>query len=235
MVAANAATLPGPGHRTTIIGQSGTGKSVAGAHHLLRYREEYPSMPWIVFNPKHDALLDSIGAERLKQGEGLPKKKPKGLVFMADPVPESEDDDEWVNLLIEQALFHEDVGLYFDEGYSIPRGSKQYRRALTQGRSKKCPVITLSQRPAWLDKFAFTEASFVRAFYLADKDDRKRVQGNTQIIITDDLPEFHSHWYEVNRRKRFMFGPGPNEEEIISRFRDTLPKPKPSIWKRLTA
>jgi hypothetical protein len=225
MQEANARTIPDTQHRTVIIGRNGSGKSVAGAHTLLLYRERYPTFPWIIFNPKGDKLLDSIGAERADLTKHLTKHPLGEGMRIYSPVPET-DDDEHVNAILEQALWHENVGLYFDEGYSIPTNSKPYRRAQTQGRSKRVPIITLTQRPVFLDKFTFTEASFFQVFDLVDTNDKKKVRENTGIQMDERLLPYHSHWYEVNSGRRYKMTPVPNEDVILQRFRDLQPKKK---------
>jgi hypothetical protein len=220
-------TAPGLDNRTVIIGSTGSGKSVAGAHKLLRYREMWPDFPWVIFNPKCDKLLDSIGAERADLSARLGKRALGPSMRIYSPVPESDDDDEHVNAIIDQAMWHGNVGLFFDEGYSVPKNSKSYRRAQTQGRSKQVPIITLTQRPVWLDRFTFSEASFYQVFALATENDRKRVREDVGINLKEtELPKYCSHWVEVSTGRRSIFSPGPTEGEILQRFHDLKPKRK---------
>ena len=122
------------------------------------------------------------------------------------------------------------MGLYLDEGYSIPKNSKAFRRALTQGRSRNVPVITLSQRPVHLDKFVFTEASIYRVFYLVDDEDRKTIRGRTGIKIGDELPLYQSYWRDVARRSTWQLLPGPSPDMVREGFEALRPPKRKSFF-----
>ena len=196
---------------------------------MLRYRQRYNDFPFLIFNPKGDKLLDNIGAERLPLEDDLPKRGLGGRMVIYNPVPEDETDDAHVNRIIEQAMWLGNIGLYFDEGYSIPAKSKPFRRVLTQGRSKNVPSIVLSQRPVWLDKFVFSEASYIRLFDLVDINDRKKMRENTGIEITRKLPPFGSHYYNISTGETVQLSPGMDDKTVFAEFQKLRPK-KRHFW-----
>lgn len=217
--------LPNDSERVVILGQTGTGKSVAGAWHLSR--RSFDKKPWIVLNPKRDALLDSIGAEEL----ALTDKPPiHPGIYQYVPVPNDKGDDELVNRMLSRVIANgmnnKSTGLYFDEGYSIPERSRPFRQILTQGRSLKIPAITLSQRPVWMDKFVWSETNFIQYFFLLSESDQKIAHEwlPRTIDVAKRLPRRHSHYYDVARDKADIFSPVPPPDTLRQLFRDRLKK-----------
>ncbi len=115
--------------------------------------------------------------------------------------------------------------MFIDEGYAFKPNDRALRAVLTQGRSKRIPVIALSQRPAWVSPFIFSESEFRSIFFLDHPPDVDRVQewlprrdehGNRP--NPENLPRHHSYWYCGPHREFRTFGPCPDEGEILDVF-----------------
>lgn len=211
--------LPNESQHLLEIGRNGSGKTQAGCWHLsLR---PWHRKPYVIFDTKGDDMLQEIarmdGCTALKIGE-MPGKK--GLHVMR-PMPHHMEDGTVENFLW-HVLGRGNVGLYFDEGYMLGMHNKAYNAVLTQGRSLKIPVITLSQRPAWLTRFAFTESTYYQIFWLTDREDRKSVQRYVPHDLEERLPEYHSLWYDVKGDQVALFKPVPPRDVILNSFRSRL-------------
>jgi hypothetical protein len=94
----------------------------------------------------------------------------------------------------------------------------------TTGRSRKIPIISLTQRPVDVTKYNFSEASHHVIFRLTDKCDQDTVRARVPHTEYDRLfrgengrlPRYHSLWYDVDNDRTFEMGPAPHPREIIS-------------------
>lgn len=215
--------LPNDQQRILVLGKTGTGKTCAAVWHLSN--QDFSRKSWIVLNHKGDDLIDSIeGAEHVDLNF-RPNPKKKGL-YIYHPVPDF-DDQNVTNLLWD---IHKmgNIGVYVDEGYMIPNRDPAFQALLTQGRSKKIPMIILSQRPVWLTRFAISESDFFQVFYLGDERDRKVVQGfipiNLETLMQAPvnqqplLKKFHSVYYDVGANNAIIMSPVPTKDEVLKRF-----------------
>lgn len=178
--------------------------------------------PWFIFDSKGDALIREINPEEID----IRKKPPliPGL-YVLRPRPML-DDDHWTEFLW-NIWRQENAGVYSDEGYMIPGiRNPAFRALLTQGRSKRIEMITLSQRPVWMDKFTFTEADFWQIFRLNGLDDRKSISAIIGNQVDRDLPEFNSYWYDVGRNSTVRFAPVPGRDELLDIFHERLVRRK---------
>lgn len=214
----NELILPGDTHRLAILGRTGSGKTQAAVWHLSR--RSFDTMPWIVFNFKGDDLIDAIpGTYDLDIDDRIPSRPG---IYIVRPLAVSKDDKEALDGFFQRCWRHEKVGLYIDEGY-VATGLKWFRACLTQGRSRRVPMIVLSQRPVWIDTFVWSEADFFQAFHLNRKDDRDLASTMLPGYRNLPIPEYHSLWHDVTRDCTMLLAPVPDRDQILQTFRDRSP------------
>ena len=203
--------LPGPTHRIAIVGRTGSGKTQAALWHLSH--ANFTEQPWIILDYKGDDLIASIDrSEEIDIGT-VPTEP--GIYIISVLPGEEEDLSNWFY----QAWVQENIGILVDEGYMIDRNDRWFNACLTQGRSKRIPMIILSQRPVWLSRFVFSEADFFQVFDLTHVKDMDKVR---EYIRDDDrnqldkpLEDFHSFYYDVGKRRLETFGPVPDAGKIL--------------------
>jgi len=208
--------LPDDTQRLSIVGRTGSGKTVAAVWHLSH--AAFDVMPWVVYDFKRDSLLSQIGeldgAEHIDT-DFIPRRP--GIYFV-HPHP---DDVELVQAQMWGIWAQENTGVYVDEGYMVcgPSNSNSaFRSLLTQGRSKRIPMIILSQRPVWLDRFVFSESDFYQLFALNHSGDRKKMMEYIPADLSRPLPEYHSYYHDVARAETVVVKPVPIADEILKVF-----------------
>lgn len=215
--------LPSGQQRILVIGKTGTGKTCAAVWHLSH--QDFTKKSWIVLNHKGDDLIDSIEGAHHVDLDFRPNPKKKGL-FIYHPLPELDDDA--VTALLWDIHAMGNVGVYIDEGYMLHPRNPALQALLTQGRSKKIPMIILSQRPSWISRFCISEADFFQVFYLADKRDRQTINGFIPVDLENLmaapvnseplLKKFHSLYYDVSKNHAIIMQPVPTDDIVLSRF-----------------
>lgn len=211
--------LPGTSQRVTIVGRTGSGKTWFGA--WLLSKAPFHKQPYVIVDYKGDKLLRSIDkVEELSLSEKLPSKP--GLFTVRPALHEETEMEAWLWSVWQ----HERVGLYFDEAFMLPNSGYSRRGALqailTQGRSKKIPVISLVQRPSQISLFVFSEADYYAVFHLNRKQDRKTMMDLGDKLDVVDLKPYHSKWYDVGGDISFDMLPVPDGEVIAQQITDRL-------------
>lgn len=208
--------LPSPDNRTIIIGSTGTGKT-QWAVYLLSSRD-FHARPWIIFDFKRDKLIAALGATEVSL-DNAPPTNPGLYVVRPDPFANNE---AALTLYFKRIWANENTGVYVDEGYEIGNRNLAFRALLTQGRSKQIEMIILSQRPVWMDKFVFSEASFFAVFNLTIADDRAYVRTYLGGDVVPQLPRFSPYWFDVEKQKGVILEPAPSADKILALFRRRL-------------
>lgn len=211
--------LPDDTQRHAIVGATGSGKTQAAVWHLSH--RNFHLMPWVVYNFKGDSAIDSIPYAHDIGIEEIPTQPG---VYIARPLP---SDESALEAHMWSIWERGNIGVYVDEGYMVGRNNRAFRALLTQGRSKRIPMMVLSQRPVWMDRFIFSESEFFQVFRLQH---RKDVQAVEQFVPAENaganlgkrLPPYHSWYYDVQDDKLAIVKPVPELPVILSTFERRL-------------
>lgn len=202
------------------IGRNGSGKTTAGLWHLSN--APWDRKPALIVDSKGDADIEKIGR---MHGVKILKKFDEPLnktgLHIIRPHPAQIDllDD-----LLWRVHQRNNVIVFIDEGHSLSK-SAALDALLTQGRSKHIPCTVCTQRPSWISRFCFSEASFFQVFSLTDRRDRLIVQQFIpieRVNLENRLPPFHSWWYDVKADHATEFSPVPPSNVILDTFRERL-------------
>lgn len=222
-------TFPASDEHTTIVGRNGCGKTQLGC--FLLAKRDLQNERWIALDFKGDELLNSLDRAEYLDGNKIPKQS--GL-YIKQFRRAAEDE---INDFLWNVWEAENTGVYVDEGYFVPQGEDgAFKGLLTTGRSRRTPVITLTQRPVRVSRFAFSEVSHLAVFDLNDRRDWRTLdevlpQGFTEWLPSKyagpKLPKYHARWYSVKSDGRYIIEPVPDAETIRDMIDDQLePKRK---------
>lgn len=206
--------LPGPGHRTAIVGRTGSGKTIAAIWHLSN--ADFDQRPFIILDYKNDEHINSIARAYELDYDTLPDEPG---IYILKVLPGDADEGK-VSAWFKSVWEHEDLGILIDEGYMIDPRDQWFNACLTQGRSKNISMIILSQRPVWLSRFVFSESDFFQVFDLTHSKDmdkvREYVRDDDRQQLDQQLAEYNSFYYDVGKRRLETFGPVPEESELLA-------------------
>jgi hypothetical protein len=209
--------FPGGDARTTCIGATGSGKTTCGAWLLAHQR--FDRRPWIVIDFKRERLFDMIGfppIEAIRLNARVPRRP--GL-YLVSPRPDQEDDLEDFLWRVWQA---ENTGLFIDEASLMP-DRDAFRAILQQGRSKRIPCISCTQRPVDVKRGLFSEASFFCIYRMADRRDYRTVEGFVPADLSRPIPDYNWRWYDVARNELLHMAPVPKPATVADLLRERVP------------
>jgi hypothetical protein len=211
---------PNDTQRHAIYGMTGSGKTTFALWQLAQ--RSYDRMPWIIVDFKRDKLIRKIPRiEEISVYEKPPRWR--GL-YVVRPDPADVEDDS-VTQFFYDIWKREKTGVLIDECYMIKRYDPALRALLTQGRSKRIPMIVLSQKPSWISPFIHSESEFKSVFFLQMPEDIKRVQEwlpPREDMHPGSLPPHESYWYCLPSREFAHFGPCPDENAVLDMFDDKV-------------
>jgi hypothetical protein len=209
----NTFRLPSMRQRIAVIGRTGTGKTVAALWHLSN--ANFQTHPWTIIDFKTDENINAIERAIYIDIADRPPKTPG--IYIAQPHPK----DPALAAYMEHVWKKENHGIYIDEGYMMkenPDTDERFVTLLTQGRSKHIPMIVLSQRPAWVSRFVFSESDFFQVFHLNDKRDHKTIEAFLPAGSFRSLPDYHSLYFDVGKNRVTYLRPVPSETEILAKI-----------------
>ena len=209
--------FPGGDQRTTILGSTGSGKTVCGLWMLAHQR--FDKRPWVAIDFKREQLFDAVGFPPIVQLslDDKPPRKP-GL-YLVSPRP---GQDDQLEAFIWRVWEHENIGLYVDEAPLMP-DRDAFAAVLQQGRSKRLPVIACTQRPVNVARGLFSEANFVCIYDIVDERDFKTIRGFVPAEMSEPLPAHHWRWWDRAARTVLTMRPVPPPAMVAGELVDRIP------------
>lgn len=215
--------LPTDSEGILIAGRRGSGKTMEGLYHLSN--RSIDVRPWVIVDFKGDDLASKVpvSAEWTLR-DGPPPDA--GLYVVRADIEDHGRGGPLDDFLL--ALYRRgQTGVMIDEGIMLGQHSKGLRTLLTQGRSRECPMIILTQRPKFLDRYAFSESEFIQCFHFQLPDDQAAMREFIPDLDFDylrDLGQHHSMIYDIRENEIEYLKPCPDFIDIYDRILTRLPR-----------
>lgn len=200
-----------PGKRAIAAGRTGSGKST-----LAKWLLQVSPGHWIILNPKNTRAYDTLPDSNTVEGIDIKKIRESVDEFrftIVTPKANQLDPDVldmFINWIISD---YTNIGVCIDELYAVHKNGQAgpgLVGLLTRGRELKQSFFGLTQRPAWLSKFLFSEADYIIGMSLNLEADRKRMFEFTgKKAFLEKQPERDWLWYDVGADKLRSFNPVP--------------------------
>lgn len=187
--------------------------------------------PWIAIDFKREQLFDQIGFPPIQPIDLHTKKLPKkpGL-YLVSPRP---GQDAALEAFLWRVWEKENTGVYVDEASLMPEQSESFRAILQQGRSKRIPCISCTQRPVNVVRGVFSEADYYCVYRMVDRRDYKIVEGFVPGDLSNPLPWHHWFWYDRTRHVLLAMSPVPPPDQVAARLNQNIPY-KADAWTPFT-
>jgi hypothetical protein len=170
----------------------------------------FDKQPWVIIDPKEEEKFDGIEEAEVISFDKFPRHP--GIYILPTTRYDIVALDEW----LAGALEHQRIGVYIDEASECGFGPG-FETFLTRGRSRRCPAITLCQRPVNVSRYCFSEAQFFQCFSLTDERDYKTLRGFAKVPDMERYPleQYKSYYYDVGWKRSYPMGKFPPMDQIL--------------------
>jgi hypothetical protein len=166
-------------------------------------------------NPKWSAAYNNLPESKIIDGKDMRKLdqsiKHNKFTVVNTVTSNNEYLDDIVSYLHHS---YENLGLCVDELYTLHnRGvaGEGLLAWLTRGRELGQSFLGLTQRPAWVSQFIYSESDYIVEMSLAMEKDRKKIYDICgQPAMLEKLPEREWLWYDAAKDTVRKFGAVPN-------------------------
>lgn len=204
----------GRGKRALVAGRTGSGKST-----LANWLLQRSPLHWVILNPKWtDSFngLPGVVTVRYKGGQdaqAVADSAMENRYTIVAPESDAADHETLDDLIMFLHMGYRDIGLCVDELYAIHNSARAGAGLvgwLTRGRELGQSFLGLTQRPAWLSQFLFSESDYIGGMSLNLEKDRKRMVEMTGMAAFDkQLPPHYWLWYDTTKHALKRYGPVP--------------------------
>ena len=207
-----------------ITGTNGSGKSHEALYQLSQ--RSFDTRPWVIVNFKRGDLVDQVPVTARMTVHDAPPTDP-GL-YVADARWEDGQRGGALDRFLMKCLDQGRIGIFIDEGQMLTPPHYGLRSVLTRGRHPEVCLMFITQRPAHVDTFAFSECKYIQMFQLFHPDDHARIAAYVPPDMVDfdalaEAGEHHSLYFDLRARTVELVGPAPDFMEIHRRILTRLP------------
>lgn len=189
---------PDNSQHIAIAGRQGSGKTWAAIAMLAQ--RDLDSFPFVIIDHKKEdgkgggpEGVASINAEPFNPNSHF---LPSRGLHIIHAKPDGSDRED-IETFLQRAFERGKTGIFVDEGHLLGF-SKAIRMILVAGRSKRVPLMWVSQRAHWIDPFIWSQSNFYRVFDLQGPHDIKRFNENFPMKWRKP-DEHHSWYYDVSK------------------------------------
>lgn len=200
------------GERVVISGRTGSGKTALGAWLLAKSTQH-----WVILNPKHTAGYKNLPGANVLKGFNVRKMEKsieKHQFTVINFTGAEANDPMFMDSIISYLHTNfENIGVCVDELYSIHKKGQPGPGLvgwLTRGRELRQSFLGMTQRPAWVSRFVYSEAGAIVGMDLTMKDDRKRLFETTGADgFLKRMDAYYWRWYDVSNDAASFWAPVP--------------------------
>jgi AAA domain len=217
--------LPGANDRVAIMGRTGSGKTTFAA--WLLSQADFHRKPWVIIDYKGEEIFAKLrkrASDAITQIKVKDRAPTRPGLHIVNPVPA--EDDEAMEDFLWRIWERGNTGVYIDEAHLMPHGSQSMKALLVTGRSRKIPMMVISQRPVWVPREVFSESNRHVAFDIVRRDDRKLI-GEFVSLNGEEIPRmpsYHSLYHDVDMNERHHVLPAPAGDESIDAILRRAPR-----------